>query len=235
MPDTPAPFDRRRSREVGRGRTLALRKRLVRVCDVTDLEDLVTDSAHEPDHKALSRILCRMRDRRQVYKFQIEIGDFVGPERNVWCLYRMSSVAHDNALTKVMKALGWPEEEKPTHIESVGAGDDRVRPDAVTLFPKKRLWEMDMDTEREEEIRKKVKALMLQQDAVLWICPTEARRQKLIAWTTEIHDRSFYALWSDLIATPRGEVWKSAKGNMRAFSFVPKDVQEEERNDVPTN
>lgn len=219
-------FDRRRSREVGRRRIVALRKRLLHVCDVSDLADLV------PDHKALSRILCKMKDRRQVWKTTIQMADFVGDVRSVWCLYKMYAPAHDNALTKVRKALGWPEEEKPIHIEAVGAGDNKVKPDAVTLFPKPRLWEMDMDTEKQEEIAKKVKALKQQPLMVLWVCPTEARRQKLIAWTTDIHDRSLFALWHDLINNPHGAVWMTPKGEFVPLSFMPKDVQKEEGNHV---
>jgi len=204
-----------------------IRKRLLRVCDADDLSDIV------PDKKALSRILCKMKDRRQIWETTVQIADFAGDAGKVWSLYKMYAPAHDRALTKVMKALGWPEEEKPSHIASVGEGDEKVRPDAVTLFPKPRLWEMDMDTERQEEIEKKVKALKTQPSAVLWVCPTEARRQKLIAWTKDIHDRSFFALWQDLIDDPRGDVWVNNAGKRRAMSFVPNDVPTEVKSHVP--
>jgi len=221
-----APFDRRRSREVGRRRLVDIRKRLLRACDADDLADLVLDRS------SLSRIIGKMKRRRQIWETMIQMADFHGDVRKVWCLYKLYAPAHDNALTKIMKALCWPDEEKPTNIEPVGTGDQRVKPDAVTVFPKPRLWEMDMDTEKFEEIEKKVKALMTQPNAVLWVAPTEARRQKLIAWTKDIHDRSFFALWQDVIDNPQGKVWKTGGGAMVALSFVPKDVKTDVPKDV---
>ncbi|HEX3151928.1 MAG TPA: hypothetical protein VHR66_27900 [Gemmataceae bacterium] len=143
---------------------------------MSDLADIVANP------KALSRIIGKMKRRRQIYETRIQMGDFNGEPRKVVSLYKMYAPAHDNAITKLMKALDWPEAEKPTNIESVGVGDDITRPDVVTLFPKIRSWEMDMETEREDEIKKKVKAYALQSNAVLWVCPTEGRRARLIAW-----------------------------------------------------
>jgi len=165
--------------------------------------------------------------KRKCHMTTVQLYDLVDAPRRIYSGYRVNTPAHDHALTKALAALGYPACERGPMIQPVGVGEDVVRPDAVTLFNKKRNWEMDMGTEGYLEIEKKVKAYQGQASAVLWVCLTEARRQKLIEWTKPIHHFSFYALLSDIVGYPTYLVWKTASGKDKAIRFVPDDVTDQ--------
>src|SRR5207244_997332 len=107
-------FDRRRSLEIGRGRVVTLRERLaVHPCDQNDLTDLV------PDRKSLSRILAKMVKRRRCYQTSVQLFGVTGNPRRIYCLRKVNTPEHDNAMTKVALALASPTCERGKGVTPV--------------------------------------------------------------------------------------------------------------------
>lgn len=206
--------ERRRSIEIGRGRTLSIEKRVrTHPCRKKNLKDFIDDE------KKLSRIMGKLVMRKssdvRIAGFS-QRSEYGGRPQNVYACHRTAWANHDSHLTDVFEALGWPEVHRGLDVPKI----NDVRADALTPFPRRRLWEMCMETERLHEYERKNGAYAGEKIAVLFVGLTEAGLRKIMAWTEPLADVAFYALYSDLISNPTGEVWRSASGARKALSFA---------------
>lgn len=160
----------------------------------------------------------------------VQRREWGGRPENVYCLNRIpaGSLEHDDRLTDVFEALGWPEAERTPRVAPVPAFDEfgkvthQTYPDARTPYPKPRWWEMHCGTEERGVIEKKVAAYRGKERGVLFVVLTEHQRKTIFDWCKPISDVLFVAVFDELLANPTGPVWMTSSGAMRALDFMPR-------------
>lgn len=226
-------FDKKCSLAVARRRHLAIRERVeAHPCTKADLEDIFAElngkhttpngKAINVRYKVLSRTLANMVRRREIGIVGTVEGDIGSPPQNLYAVERVpvSRAMHDWFLTRYFRALGWPKVRRGGDVEPIEVYDGAklkftIRPDASRVFPtgKQGYYEMDMATEDKPDIDLKVEGYRTVKRAVLFITITEARLDKLMRWTEGLKGFSFFCLWREAVAKPRGNIWSDHHGN----------------------
>lgn len=99
----------------------------------------------------------------------------------------------------------------------VAPPDNEYRPDAILTLTETYYVEYDRDTENTTFLKKRFAGYVNCRNKVLWIVPSEARRQELMRNAEAVKKNSLFALESEVLATPKGNVWLGLSGKRWAL------------------
>ena len=74
--------------------------------------------------------------------------------------------------------------------------------------------ELDRDTHNDRDTRERMKKYRECDEIVLWVAPTETRKRRLMELGHPYGKRFLFALFSDVVRNPKGEVWETTEGDM---------------------
>jgi hypothetical protein len=128
--------------------------------------------------------------------------------------WKTDNLLHEVQLTRLCLKIAADEIRR-------GAGDvdSDLRPDAEAWIAGQRyLLEMDCGTMSYPEIvRKRFAKYRLCRDFVLWVCPTESRRDGLRRQATLLQGTALFTTLDSALADPHASIWMDVEGETAAL------------------
>jgi hypothetical protein len=204
---TDSASSRQRSNDIARARDARVRW-LLEMHPVT-ASMLVRLGWFPSKNKALRR-LNRLVEKGRVRLVGV-VSRKAGRPESVYCCWRPKpdQLLHDVTLTQLCLRLDAGRILRGPHVI-----DQRARPDAeVWINGRLYYLELDRGTMSHEQIVRRFRKYENCRHLVLWVCPTEARREGLRLRAERIRSVALFTTLAEALDSPHAEIWVDYQGH----------------------
>jgi hypothetical protein len=161
-----------------------------------------------PSRFAATKRLTRLWQRKKIKRVALVHGVECGRPRYLYSKrpIKVDNGEHEYGLSRILIAIGKGGISFPFP-------DDAFSPDAYLTIGKETYFlEYDRDTEKMSYIMKRYEKYRDAPCQVLWVCPTEARREQLRKAAEIVKHNTLFAVESEVRDDPTGRVWLGYSG-----------------------